>query len=106
MEKSYIGVHKRNFIYLSLPGSYIYLSYHRSHISSMCLTTTNATLHGKTSLHIKFIVLSNRVHTCHQKNFLCKRCIQLNHLISNLSLLHLIAVCFEVTSLTSEYLVF
>ena len=41
------------YIYLSLPKSFIYLSYCRGHITSIYLNTGSKTFHGKTWLLIK-----------------------------------------------------
>ena len=63
----YLGMLNGEIIYIQVHKSYIYLSYHRGHISSIYLSTTNTTLHGKTSWHIKFyFVVTKRVQHCCQ----------------------------------------
>ena len=53
-ENIYIQVTKELHIF-KLPKSYIYSSYHRGHISSTYLSTTNIALHGKTNIAHKGI---------------------------------------------------
>ena len=83
-------IEKGNYIYLSLPESYLYLN------------TNNTILCNKTLLHMEFCL---PLLTGHSLAFKKKEIIQFIWLILNVSLC-LTAVCFAVSSLISKNLTF